>query len=152
MNLVNEIKQAQIHARKNKEKTRSSILTLLYSEIVSIGKNNGNRETTDGESIKVIKSFIKNINEVKDNLLKKEQTDTIKLKVQVAINEISICEMFLPKQMHPDELKMAIDQILSKEENKSMKVMGKVMGILNKEYTGLFDGKDASLILREKLK
>ena len=63
MSLIQDIKSASLVARKARETKKAESLITLYSEASMIGKNDGNRESTDAETIAVIKKFIKNIDE-----------------------------------------------------------------------------------------
>ena len=79
--ILEKIKKQQLQARKEKSPIVGA-LTALMSEVAIVGKNNGNRETTDEEAVKVIKKFIKGINETID-LIK----DPEKLKLLEMIKE-----------------------------------------------------------------
>ena len=57
--LLDAIKDASLAARKAKLSLRANLLTTLYSEATMVGKNKGTI-TTDDETNKVIKKFLKN--------------------------------------------------------------------------------------------
>ena len=61
MSLLNQIKTDMFAAKKSGEKIKASLLNVLYSESAMIGKNDSSRETTDSETVAVIKKFIKKI-------------------------------------------------------------------------------------------
>jgi hypothetical protein len=60
MSLIQTIKADQVQARKARSAS-ASILTTLIGEAEMIGKNAGDRESTDEEVIAIIKKFIKNL-------------------------------------------------------------------------------------------
>ena len=62
--IVNQLKQDRVQARKDRDPTLTSFLTTVYSEVVTVGKNDGNRETTDQETIAVLKKYIKRADEM----------------------------------------------------------------------------------------
>ena len=66
--LLETINQDRNEARKMKYTATATLLTTLYSEAQMVGKNDGNRETTDAEVVAVIKKFVKNIDETLSNL------------------------------------------------------------------------------------
>lgn len=55
--------------------------------------------------------------------------------------ELEVIERYLPKQMSEAELRAAIQSIVDKLGASSMKDMGKVMGVANKQLAGQADGK-----------
>ena len=65
--------------------------------------------------------------------------------------EIEVIERYLPKQMGADELKTFIADVIAKTGATSMKDMGKVMGMANKELAGRADGKAISAVVKELL-
>jgi len=52
--MINKIKTDNLTARKSRDKFTSCILTTLIGEISIIGTNDGKRETTNVEAIKVL--------------------------------------------------------------------------------------------------
>jgi uncharacterized protein len=140
--LLEQIKSDINLSRKKSKKVRISILSTLYGEAVSIGKNDGNRESTDTEVSKLITKFIKNNNESLA-ILKK---NIPKLKF-----ENKLLSRYLPKQLSEGELVAAISCIIGDLGASSPKDMGKVMKELKAQHGGLYDGKSASQIVKEQL-
>ena len=50
MSILNTIKNDNVTARKSRDIITSSLLSTLYAEAVNVGKNDGNRETSDKET------------------------------------------------------------------------------------------------------
>jgi len=137
-NIIKKIKDDINIARKSGEKEKLVLLSTLYGEAIAIGKNNGNRETTDDETLKIISKFIKNNNE------------TIRLtngscKLE---EENLILSNYLPKQMSEEDLLELIKQFINKHPTNNI---GKIMSELKSNYSGLYDGKMASLLIRQEL-
>ena len=147
MSVLKNIKSAQLVARKAKDKFRAGILTALMSEVAIIGKNQGIDETLDVDALKVITKFKKGVGETID-LLSKGGADSKEL--ETFIEEVDIYNEFLPTQMSEKEIKIAIDNILEGKE-KSPKLMGMVMGGLQKSYGGTYDGSIASKLVKAAL-
>jgi uncharacterized protein YqeY len=59
--------------------------------------------------------------------------------------------MFLPKQMSEEEVKSAIQQIVTETGASSIKDMGKVMGVLKSKYAGQLDMGKASALIKSIL-
>lgn len=144
--IINKIKAEQLQARKDQDKFKTKVLTALYSEASIVGKNNGNRETNDDETIAIIKSFIKKLNETITILQRDPNKNIDEQKL-----ELSIYESFLPKQLTDEEIKNIVLETIKTLENPSIKSMGSIMSVLNTEYKGLFDGSVASKIVKEEL-
>ena len=141
--ILEKIKKQQLQARKEKSPIVGA-LTALMSEVAIVGKNNGNRETTDEEAIKVIKKFIKGINETID-LIKDPE------KLKLLETELEIYNSFLPQIMNALETRAAVEKIINALPEKSPKAMGQVMGTISKEYGTLIDRGLASQIVKEML-
>lgn len=137
--VLEKIKNDQLQARKNKDSFKASILTTLIGEIVSIGKNAGNRETNEEETLKLISKFKKG---VQDTLALIKTGDITRYKT-----EIEIYDVYLPNLMTNDELKEVIRKIISEGSIN----MGDIMKELKANYAGLYDGKIASSIIKEVL-
>ena len=76
----------------------------------------------------------------REDLLKKEQS------------EISIINIFLPKQMGEDETRDICKKVIKEVGAQSIKDMGKVMGALKKNYGDVLDFSKVSLTIKEILK
>ena len=132
--LLEKIRADQLQARKESNKTKATILTTLIGEAAMIGKNDGNRNTTDDETAKVIVKFVKGIVETQ-NLTRGVNMDKFN-ELEV---EKQILETYLPKQLTADELKSIILTNFTEIPN-----VGAVMAYLKANYSGLYDGKVAS--------
>lgn len=134
MTLLDKIRADQLQARKENNKTKATVLTTLIGEAAMIGKNAGNRDTTDDETAKVIVKFVKGIVETQ-NLTRGVNMDKFN-ELEV---EKQILEAYLPKQLTVDELKEIILTNFTEKPN-----VGAVMAYLKANYNGLYDGKIAS--------
>ncbi len=65
--------------------------------------------------------------------------------------EISVIETFLPKQMSEDEVKAAVDGLLTELSVASIKDLGKLMAEAKKRWPGAMDFSKASAYARGKL-
>jgi len=144
--LINQIKSDALIARKARKTDTATLLTTLYSEASIIGKNAGNRESTDTEVLQVIEKFIKNANEVKNILLKNNKD------VSRVDNEILVLSKYLPQKMSYEELENVVREIVEvfKGINMQMK-MSNIMAKLKENYSGMYDGKLASEIVKREL-
>lgn len=143
--MISELKKAMMKAKMERDTVKSNLLSTLVAEAAMVGKNDGNRATTDQETINIIKKFIKNANE---NI---KILDEMGKDKSAVIKEKEILESFLPKQLSPEELETIIDGIAAALPERSVKMMGAVMAELKKKYDGQFDGRLASETVKKCL-
>ncbi len=141
--LISKIKEDHLNARKNGDKFIGVVLTTLVSEIVMVGKNNGNRETTDEEAIKIIRKFKKNVEAVIEILQKNSNDSGI---VELKEDELVIYESYLPQELSEDDLRGIIIEMIHKGYDN----MGSIMKMMNSDRL-IFNGKTAALIILEEL-
>ena len=63
---------------------------------------------------------------------------------QIEIDEAEVIEKYLPQQISSEEIHTAISKIVKDLNITSVKEMGKVMAVANKEMAGKADGKAIS--------
>lgn len=147
MSLLQQIKNDQLTARKNREVLKASLLTTLIGEAANIGKNDGNRETTDAEVVAVVKKFVKGL----DEMITVAITYTNKDKAEQSIAEKAILQVYLPQQMSEAQLTAVIAEIKAEVGATNAKDMGKVMAGLKAKFDGQYDGKQASQLIKAAL-
>ena len=135
---MNEIRAKQLEARKTKS-SLAALYTTLLGEAAAVGKNAGNRETTDAEVMAVVKKFIKGLDETVMALCKSVQTTEVELAIDIAAAERAILEEFLPKQLTEDELH---DMATGRGS------MPDFMKYLKENYAGQYDGKLAATVAK----
>ena len=143
--LIEQIRSNFMEARKARNTEKSAFLSTLLSEVERIGKDNGNRQTTDEEAVKVVKKFIKNA----------EETITVGEKsgkdVSASKREVEILNSYLPQQLNVEQLTTIINGIIKTLPEKTPKATGKIMGELKANYNGQYDGKMASDLVKQLL-
>ena len=148
MTLLETVKKAQLQARKDKKSDDASSLTTLIGEAEMIGKNDGNRLTTDAELVAVLKKFIKNIDETL-NIVASDATKADR--VAALTQEKTLLSTFLPKQLAEDELRVILAGFVAVLPEKNPKAMGKVLASLKDGFAGQYDGALASKVTKELL-
>lgn len=146
-------KKARLAARKHKgypdgdlAEIEKNTLTTIIGELDTRIKNGD--VITDKEVVSAIKKTTGTIEDNIEHAVKQgiDITNLGELK-----KEVEILHSFLPAQMSDKALEEAVVAAMEAVGATSMKDMGKVMGILNKDHAGLFDGGKASSIVRGKL-
>lgn len=142
MTLLQKIKADQLLARKTKD-VSVSLLTTLLGEATSIGKNSGNRETTDDEVFSIIKKFIKCLDEMI------EFSKDVNLDIYTSsLLERDILLQYLPKQLSSDELRSYIEAISNELGLTKKSDMGQLMATIKTRLMGNYDGKEASIFVK----
>lgn len=138
MSVIEKLKTESISLRKIRSPVAPSILFAL-SEIEKVGKNNGNRATTEDEAIKVIQKLIATI----DENLKLDLDDGRK----IALNfERNILAGVLPQMADEDDIRALLKEMLGSEKPKNK---GIAMKIIRDEYGAKVDMKRAGEIVTE---
>ena len=65
--------------------------------------------------------------------------------------QIEVISQFLPEQLSAEEVEQVVDGVIQSVGATSMKDMGKVMGMANKQLAGKADGKLIAEIVKKRL-
>ena len=144
MSLIQEIKQHHLVCRKHRYLVKSRILGTLIGEAEMIGKNDGNRETTDAEVIAIIKKFIKNI----DESIKVCQDVNSEWYDEICEEKDTISD-YLPKQLNEQELTDVINQLISGWPISISFGIGNLLSRLKLKYNGCYDGAMAAKLVKD---
>ena len=120
-----------------------SVKTAIQNEKV----NGAYHELTDNDIVKLIQKLVK------------QRQESIDIYSQAGRNELAdqeqkemfVLQNYLPKMLSDDELKLAIDRLITDLNAKTMKDMGTIMKALTERYPNQYDGKTASTYIRNKL-
>lgn len=141
MSLIQQIKQDQLIARMGKSTIKAVLLTTLYSEASNVGKNDGNRESTDDETIKTIQKFLKGVNETIAYLEKSGTNPDALANVMI---EKGILVAYLPKMASEDDIRSAVAELKAGGAAN----MGDIMKGLKQKFGATLDGKLASQLAK----
>lgn len=146
--LVEKLKADQLNARKEKNEVRASLLTVLYSELINVGKNDGNRQPTDQEAISLIKKFVKTADQNMDLYGKVGKLEA----VECVKKELKILKEYLPVSPNEEDLRNKVKEIVATLElSKDKSSFGKIMSELKSFYGSSLDGAIASKIVRAEI-
>ena len=145
--LREQIKEALKTAMLAKDNQKTSTLRLILAAIKDrdiASRGTGKDGTISNDDIlQLLQSMIKQRKESIDMYQKGGRADLVANEQ----SEIDVIQSFLPKQMTDEEIKSAIETIISETGASSVKDMGKVMGVLKSKYAGQLDmGKASALI------
>jgi len=145
--MLKRIKADLLSARKSKDKFTAGILGALVSEGAMIGKNMGNRETTNAEMQKLIQKFKKGVS---DTISLFEGKETAPGMVEGLQKELGVYDQYLPTQLSNEEIEREIGMFLQVNSEKAN--IGSIMSHFRTNFNGQYDGKALAKITNEILK
>lgn len=140
--LINKIHSDMISSKQTSDSVAKNLLVTLYAESSKVGKDKRNDASTDEEVIATVKKFITNATETARLLRERNQDDSMQQK------EIWILTEYLPKQLDRNSLEIIIKSFLSENNLSGAKAIGPTMSYLKNNYSGQYDGKMASEIIK----
>ena len=151
MSLKSKIEIDYQNSLKSKDKSKISTYRLILSSIkdLEISNRSGSqkKETDDNEIKQLIKKMIKQRNE-SIAIYKQNNRDDL---LAVEENEVAILTSYLPKQLGEQETIDICQKVVIDTNSLNIRDMGKVMGILKKDYSDSIDFSKAGAILKEIL-
>jgi len=146
--LENTIQKNLVQAMKEKDTSRVSALRSIKTSIMETKTaTNGKKDLEDGDIIKIIQKLAKQ-REESISIYKQNNRQDL---VDVESRELVVLNEFLPKMLSESEVEEIVAKTIADLSATSMKDMGKVMGFINKTYTGQVDGSMVSRIVKSKL-
>ncbi|MGE6221279.1 GatB/YqeY domain-containing protein [Nubsella zeaxanthinifaciens] len=143
-NIDQEIKQAML--AKDQVKLRG--LRAIKAAILLAKTEKGQTEEINEDAeIKILQKLVKQRKESADIYKSQGREDLY----QVEQEEIDVITQYLPKQLDRSEVEAIIDAIIAESGATSVKEMGKVMGLANKQLAGKAEGKLIGEIVKSKL-
>ena len=150
--LRQNISDALKASMKEKNQLSVSTLRLILASIKDrdiSARAKGNQDgIDDNELLSLLQSMIKQRHESIHLYEKGKRMELVKQELE----EISIIETFFPTPLSDEELRDAIDHVIQEVGAKSIKEMGKVMGILKQKFAGRVDFAKSSQEVKERLK
>jgi uncharacterized protein YqeY len=148
MSLFEQLQQASLAARKERNQSTLDTFQMLLSQIKNEKINLMKKEElTDEEVVKVLKKFIK---QLKDALADFEKAGRQEL-VENAKREIELVSHYLPAQMSELEVEAMVVEAIAETGATSEKDFPRVMGIVVKKVAGRADGSLVQSMVKKKL-
>jgi uncharacterized protein YqeY len=147
MSVQSQVMEQMKVAMKAKDTVALESLRALKSAFLLANTSGGNVELSEEDEIKIVQKLVK---QRKDSAAIFQEQNRMDL-AEPEIAQAKILEQFLPAQMGEEELKAAIEAIISQTGASSMKDMGKVMGMASQQLAGKADGKAISMVVKELL-
>lgn len=139
-----EIKKAML--AKNQAQLRG-LRAIKAALLLAKTEKGGAEEITEEAELKILQKLIKQRRESADIYKQQGRADLATIEEE----EIEVINHFLPKQMEKAEIETVIAQIIAESGSSSVKDMGKVMGLANKQLAGKADGKLIAEVVKSQL-
>ncbi len=139
---------AMKEAMKSKDANALTSLRAIKTELLLAQTETGSKEElTEEQEIKILQKLVKQRKESAAIFSEQGREDL----AQPELDQAEVIEKFLPEQMSEEEVAKVVDAVIAKTGAGSMKDMGMVMGMVNKELAGKADGKTVAVIVKQKL-
>ena len=138
MSLENKVMTSMKEAMKSKNQVALTALRAVKAAILNAKTEKGASDViTEEKEVQIVTKMVK---QRKDSLSIFTEQNRPDLADKEAA-EIAILEQFLPEQLSDDEVAKIVAENIAKTGASSMKDMGKVIGMTNKQLAGKADGK-----------
>lgn len=148
MNFQDQLNSKLKAAMREKNKIALESLRAIKSAILLLQTQSGAKETPDDAEItKLLQKLVKQRKESASIFREQGRVDL----VEPEEAQIEIISQFLPEQLSAEEVEKVIDEVIQSVGATTMKEMGKVMGMANKQLAGKADGKLIAEIVKKRL-
>ena len=135
-------------AMREKNKVALESLRAIKSAILLLKTQSGAKENpSDIEVTKLLQKLVKQRKESASIYRKQGRVDL----AEPEEAQIDVISQFLPEQLSTEQVEKVIDEVIHSVGATSMKDMGKVIGITNKQLAGKADGKLIADIVQKRL-
>ena len=146
--LENIIQNDLVQAMKNHQEHTVYVLRSVKTAIMEVKTApGGKKELEDGDIIKIIQKLVKQRKESMDIYSQAGRSELADNEQQ----EMLVLMNYLPKMLTESEVEEIVANTIANLGATTMKDMGKVMGFINKTYSGQVDGSMVSRIVKSKL-
>lgn len=148
MMLFDQISEDIKSAMKARDKVRLETLRNIKKVFLEAKTAPGANDTLeDDAALKIIAKLAKQGKETAVTYTQAGRKDL----ADAELAQVAVLESYLPKQLTEEEITAIVKTIIAETGASSMKEMGKVMGIANKQMAGKADGRVISGIVKALL-
>jgi len=147
MTLQDKINLDIIVAMKERNSDKLAALRSIKAAIMLEATKFGIQNVTDTTSLRLIAKLVKQRKDSADIFNEQDRKDLAKDE----INQMTYLEVYMPSQMHVEDIRQVVREVIEQLEAKSIKDIGKCMALLLKKLEGVADGTVISKLVREEL-
>ena len=146
-----QLSDALKDAMRAKEACAVSTLRLILAalkdrDIAARGKGNS-EGIGDDDILELLQKMVRQRRESIELFEKGDRQDLADKEAE----EIEVIQRFLPKQLDPDQVRGAVQEVIEELEAATIKDMGRVMAALKERYPGRMEFGKASALVKERL-
>lgn len=148
MTLFEKVNEDIKTAMKERDKVALDTLRNIKKVFLEAKTAPGANDTLeDSDALKMIQKLAKQGKESAQTYIDAGRQDL----ADAELAQVSVIERYLPEQLSEAEIEKMVKTIIDQTGAASMKDMGKVMGMANKQLAGKADGKTISGIVKKLL-
>jgi uncharacterized protein YqeY len=148
MNFQEKLNNKLKDAMRAKDSVALASLRAIKSAILLAQTQSGAKHTlSDTEMTKLLQKLVKQRKESASIFREQDRIDL----AEPEEAQIKVISQFLPEQMSSEEVAQVLEEIIQTTGASSMKDMGKVMGMANKQLAGKADGKLIAQLVKDNL-
>lgn len=146
MDLFERVSEDIKTAMKAKDKVALDTLRNIKKVFLEAKTAPGANDTlSDADAIKIVQKLTKQGKDAAEIYVQQGRQDL----ADAELAQVKVMEVYLPKQMTPEELEAALKEIIAETGAAGAKDMGKVMGVASKKLAGLAEGRVISAKVKE---
>ena len=148
MSLIEKMDVDIKSAMLSKDKEKLEGLRAIKSALLVMKTQGSDVVITEDMELKMLQKLVKQRKESAEIYLSQDRQDL----ADVELSQASVIEVYLPKQLSLDELRLEVEQIIKETGATTIRDMGKVTGLVSKKFVGRADGKAIADIVKNILK
>lgn len=143
MTIVTQLTADTLQARKDRSPD-ATLLVTMGSDIASLAKNDGNRQPTDADAVKVLRKFLGGMQETLD--LTKDAGRRAEISRQMGV-----LQAYLPDQLEGPELEAAIDAAAAQAGVEvTLRNLSAILQVMSQNHPSRVDGKAVSVVVKNR--
>lgn len=147
MALNEQITEDMKSAMRSGEKLKLETLRSLRAHFIELSKRGDKKEITPEDELAVLMTAVKKRKEAIEMYRQGGREEL----AQQEEKELEIINLYLPKQVTPEEAEQVVVRLIAQTGASSAKDFGKVMPLAMKELKGKIDGKVVQELVKAKL-
>lgn len=148
MALFEQVSEDIKNAMKERDKVALDTLRNIKKVFLEAKTAPGANDTLeDADALKIIQKLAKQGKESAQTYIDAGRQEL----AEAELAQVAVIERYLPKQLSAEEIETVVKEIIVRTGASSMKEMGQVMGMANKELAGKADGRTISEIVKRLL-
>ena len=148
MELFEQVSKDIVQAMKAKDKVRLEALRNIKKVFIEAKTAPGANETLeDAAALKLLQKLAKQGRDSAELYKQQNRADL----AEAEMAQVNVIESYLPKALSAEEIEVAVKAIIAETGAQSIKEMGKVMGVANKQLAGKASGSAISEVVKRLL-